>query len=324
LADWLVEQGIGEDRAICLKDGAVIAARLDWPGRLAAGQIEDATLVSRKSGSARGTVRFASGEEALIDGLPRDSREGGAIRARVTRNAVAETGRFKLAHARPTQDSPRPTPSLLEGLQEEGHTARIVRHFPEGAWQELFSEAWDGAVAFDQGGLTISPTSAMTLIDIDGYLPPAALASAAIPAVAEAILRFDLGGSIGIDFPSLSDKADRRAIDEGLQHALADWPHQHTAMNGFGFIQLVARLERASILHRLHHDRAGAAARLILRQAESIAAPGALLITLHPAARAAIRPEWESELARRTGRELRWHTDPALALAGGFAQAVAP
>lgn len=321
MADWLVEQGIGEDRAICLNDDEIVAARLEWPGKLTAGQIEDARLIARK-GATRGTLRFASGEEALIDGLPRDASEGSLIRAQIKRSAIAEVGRYKLAHAKPTDEALHPAPSLAEQLRADGHDVRIVRHFPEGAWQELFSEAWDGVVTFDQGGLTISPTPAMTLIDIDGYQPAAMLSRAAIPALTNAIRRFDLGGSIGIDFPSLSDKADRRAIDDGLQAELSDWPHQRTAMNGFGFVQLVARLERPSILHRLRHDRAGAAARLVLRQAERIESPGALLITLHPAVRGAIRPEWESELARRTGREIRWQIDPTLALAAGFAQAV--
>lgn len=323
MADWLVEQGIGEDRAICLQNGEVVAARLEWRGHLTAGQVEDARLIARK-GASRGTIRFASGEEALIDGLPRDASEGGTIRARITRSAIAEVGRFKLAQARPTSDAARPAPWLLEALRDAGHQARLVRRFPEGAWQELFAEAWDGVVAFDGGELTISPTPAMTLIDIDGPLPPANLARTALPAVASAVRRFDLSGSIGIDFPSLSDKADRRAIDDGLQAELADWPHQRTAMNGFGFVQLVARLDRASIIHRLHFDRKGAAARLVLRQAEAITSPGALLITLHPSIRLAIRPEWEADLERRSGRELRWQSDPALALAGGFAQAVAP
>lgn len=322
MAEWLVEEGIGEHRAVSVESGGIAAARLEWPGRLAAGLVEDAKLIVRQAGSQRGTARFAGGEEAFVDGLPRDASEGGTIRLAVTRSAIAETGRNKLAQARPSSDAPCPAPSLAQRLKNEGHDVGMVRRFPNGEWGALFAEAWDGLVAFDGGSLIVTPTPAITLIDIDGALPPRQLALAAIPAVAGAIRRFDLAGSIGIDFPSLASREDRRAVDEALQEALRDWPHQHTAMNGFGFVQLVSRLERPSILHRIRTDRTGAAARLLLRQAEAVSDPGALLITAHPAVRAAITPEWEAELARRTGRELRWQTDPSLALHAGFAQAV--
>lgn len=317
MAEWLVELGIGEERAILVERGTAIAARLRWPGGLEAGQLEEARLIHRTANSKRGTARFASGEEALVDSLPHEASEGTALRLIVTRAAMAERGRLKRAQARPSKDTLRAAPTLAEDLG-----ARIVRRFPAGLWEDLFADAWSGEMAFPGGALTITPTPAMTLVDIDGSLPPRDLALAAIEPLADLLARLDLAGSIGIDFPTLSDKDDRKKVDGALERALGDWPHERTSINGFGFVQLVARLTRPSLLHLLARDRAGAAARLLLRAAEAVDAPGALLLTCNPSVEAALQPDWLAELARRSGREVRIAADPGLALAGGFAQAV--
>jgi hypothetical protein len=294
--------------------GEVLAARLDWPGRLAAGLVEDAILIARAAGSRRGTARFANGEEALVDQLPVDAQEGAPIRLKVTRSALAEAGRLKRAQARPTGDAPCPAPSP---------PGKIIPCFPAGLWEEVWGEAWDGSVDFAGGTLTISPTPAMTVIDIDGDLPARSLALAAVAPLAAGIRRLDLAGSIAIDFPTLADKADRQAVDTALAAALQGWPHERTAMNGFGLVHLVARLERPSLLHRLAMNRNRAAALMLLRRAEQVRDPGSqLLLTAHPDVRHAVIPEWETELARRAGRAIRWQDDTGLAPESGFAQAL--
>lgn len=314
MAEWLVEAGIGETRALLVDRGEVLAARLDWPGRLAAGLVEDAILIARAAGSRRGTARFANGEEALVDQLPVDAQEGAPIRLKVTRSALAEAGRLKRAQARPTGDAPCPAPSP---------PGKIIPCFPAGLWEEVWGEAWDGSVDFAGGTLTISPTPAMTVIDIDGDLPARSLALAAVAPLAASIRRLDLAGSIAIDFPTLADKADRQAVDTALAAALQGWPHERTAMNGFGLVHLVARLERPSLLHRLAMNRNRAAALMLLRRAEQVRDPGSqLLLTAHPDVRHAVIPEWETELARRAGRAIRWQDDTGLAPESGFAQAL--
>lgn len=327
MAEWLVENGIGETRAILVGDGEILAARVQWDEGLQPGLVAEARMVAVHG--RRGTARFPGGEEALVDGLPAGVNEGTRLVLRLTRSAIAERGRGKVAQARPAPgEQPRAAPRLSEALGPEPvrELGAFDRALDEAGWNDLAAEAATGELAFAGGSLAISPTPAMTLIDVDGALPSPALALAAVPAIVRALTRFDLAGSIGIDFPSLAEKADRQAVDIALGDALSQvgWRGERTAMNGFGFVQLVSRLERPGLVALYAGRPVSAAARMLLRRAERVAEPGALLLTAHPAVIRAIRPEWQAELACRTGRALRWAEDSALAPAAGFAQAVAP
>ena len=325
-AEWLVEQGIGEERAVLLENGVIAAARLHWPGRLTLGQVEDAIVEELQPNSASGRfglVRFAKGERAYAARLPRGITEGATTRLEITREALAERGRLKLAQATGTDKPLRPAPSLAEQLANEGYKCRMVERFPADAdWTELFLEAWSGDVAFQGGGLIVSDTPAMTLIDVDLRNPVQALVSNGLPAIYRTLRRLNITGNIGIDFPTL-DKRDRKAIDDRLAQLLTDWPHERTAMNGFGFVQIVARMGQPSMLQRVGRDRTGAAARFALRVAERIQGAGVTLLIVHPALQARLKPEWLAELERRTGRSVRVEIDSGLALEAPSAQLVA-
>ena len=314
MPDWLVEEGIGETRAILLDGDKVLAAKCRWPGELHAGQHVSAKLATKRG--TRGTGLLEDGREILLDKLPRDASEGTTIDCVVTRAAMTERGRYKLAAARPLEAMQSAAPDVFS-------TATVVHRFPAGSWEAIWEEASSGQVDFDGGSILLCVTPAMTLIDIDGDLPARELALRAIPAIAAALRQFDVGGSIGIDFPTLEAKADRKAIDTALDEALDDWPHERTAMNGFGFVQLVARLEGPSLLHRFATSRTGMAARMAIRRAERVEGAGVTLLTVHPALKAKLRPEWIAELERRTGRPVRIETDPGLAIEGAAAQIVA-
>ncbi|WP_225009527.1 ribonuclease [Novosphingobium percolationis] len=329
MPEWLHEAGIGEERAILVEGATILAARIDWGEPLRPGHVAMARITRRIAGTRRGFARFSDGTETQVDSLPPEATEGREIRLRVTRAAIAEKGRTKLPQARPAgpDEAERPAPTLLEALRGEGHPVRALRvtdrDFDRAGWHELVEEAFSGEVAFAGGSLAISPTPAMTLIDIDGPPPLPALCLAAVPAIAAALPRLDIGGSIGIDFPTLPEKKDRQAVDTALADALGAWKAERTAMNGYGFVQLVARLERPSLPARFARDPLGAAARILLRQAERVAEPGVLHLAAHPAVLRAITPAWEVELVRRTGRQVVRDERPALALAAGFAQALA-
>ncbi|MFZ9395713.1 MAG: ribonuclease [Erythrobacter sp.] len=323
MAEWLVEEGIGEHRAIRLGQNGIEQARVHWPGtQLVAGEIADAILRQRLGEGSAGLVEFPGGQQAFGTLIPHRVSIGAPIRMKVTREAISERGRLKLAQARHCEAEVRPAPSLAEALREEGHEVEIVRRWPPTHdWDELWADAARQQVDFHGGALLFAETPAMTLIDVDGG-PDKAIWFNALPTLVQALRRFDLGGNIGVDFPTLHDRNDRKALDARLEECLQGWPHERTAMNGFGFVQIVARLERPSLLHRIARDRAGAAARLLLRRAEGTPFPGAILLTAHPAVTARLTPDWIEELARRTGRPIRVEPDANLALDAGFAQAV--
>jgi len=315
---WLVEQGIGEERAILYRKGQPVAARMRWPGGLEPGAVVEGTLVARAKGSARGRAAFPGGEEALVDKLPRDASEGATMRFVVTRPAVGEANRLKPAQVRPTDEPVRPAPTLAKSLPD----AKVVRRFVHVDWEEIRDLAVEAIVDFTGGSLHFAATPAMVVVDIDGHLPARALALAAVEPLARAISLFGLGGIIGVDFPTLQAKADRKAVDEALEAALVEIDHERTAMNGFGFVQIVARFERPSMLHLVRHDPTGAAARLLLRRAEGMEGPGTIELTAHPAVLSRLADKWLAELSRRTGRQVSTRPDPALAIEAPHAQLV--
>jgi hypothetical protein len=315
---WLIEEGIGETRALLVEGERVLAAKLMWPGELAAGTRTSGKLTAKLKGTRRGVALLGDGTEALVDQLPPHITEGQSLDLLVTRAPIAERGRLKRAQARVAgADAPLPGSGWPEG--------RVVRRLPAGLWEEVWHAASSASLDFPGGEILVSVTPAMTVIDIDGVGTPRDVALAAVPAIARALAWFDMGGNIGIDFPTLQTKEDRRAVDAALDAALADWPHERTAMNGFGFVQLVARLEGPSLLHRFAAVRLGMAARMALRRVELAADEGTgsvLELRVHPALKAKLKDGWLAELARRTGREVRIAADPALAIEAADAQLV--
>lgn len=318
MAEWLIEDGIGEARALLVQGEQVLAAKLHWPGELVAGTRCTARLTTKLKGTRRGVALLDGGSEALVDHLPPSVTEGQRLDLVITRASLAERGRLKRAQARIAgAETASPSAPLPEG--------RSVRRFPAGLWEEVWHAASSASLDFPGGEILVSVTPAMTLIDIDGIGTPRDVALTAVPAIASAVAWFDLGGNIGIDFPTLAAKADRRAVDEALGAALDHWPHERTAMNGFGFVQLVARLEGPSLLHRFATARIGAAARMALRRAELAADASVgrtLELTVHPALKAKLKDAWLAELTRRTGREVRIALDPGLAIEAAHAQLV--
>jgi hypothetical protein len=331
--EWLYEAGIGEARAALVEDSTILEALIEPDdGGAQPGAIHAARLAEILPGRRGGLLVLDTGEEALIDPLPEGVAEGGTVFAEIVRAAIPEPGRPKRAKAKAVAkaDASRPAPSLRERIEATGiPVTQISAHGPDrleqAGWSELLEQAATGAVPFPGGALRIDPTPAMTVIDVDGALPPAELAVAGARAAGEAIRRLGITGSVVIDLPSLDAKAGRRAAAEALDAALPQ-PFERTAVNGFGLLQVVRKRMRPSILEHVRYDAAAIAARTLLRRAERIAGAGPRTITAHPAVIATLEahPDWISELARRTGAEARLAADPTLGLWAGHVSAAHP
>ncbi len=159
----------------------------------------------------------------------------------------------------------------------------------------------------------------MTLIDVDGTSPPEQLARLAAAQAARAILRHGIGGSIGIDFPTLTGKAQRQAIAQAIDQALPQ-PFERTAMNGFGFLQIV-RPRRNASLFELAQDRAAFEARALLRRA-AFETAGPKRLAAHPAVIAVLgsHPGWLEALAGQIGGAVTLRADASIPIHGGYAE----
>lgn len=306
MAEWLYEDGIGENRAILVEDGEILEAAIELPG-LRAGAVVPARLTN-----IAGIATLGDGTEAVID--PVGLAEGAAFHAEVVREAIPERGRPKPPKVRRTDLPLRDGPTLAERI---GNPRPLSGPdlFEAAGWSELLEEAMTGEIAFEGGALRMSLTPAMTLFDVDGGLPPEPLAEAGAAAAARAVRRFGIAGSIGIDLPTLP--RDKRQAAAAALDALLPPPFERTAVNGFGFLQIVRRRERPSLPEILQGDPAGAAARALLRRAGRLT--GTVTIHAAPKVIAAIEPHLAA-LERKVGGGVALRAEAGLAISAGHVQ----
>ncbi len=317
MPDAYLEAGIGETRALVVAGGAVIEAQVERDdGGWRAGDVRAVRLRTILVPGVRGIV-VRDGVEALLTPLPPTLTEGARLTVEVVREALAEAGRPRLAKVAPATAPERRGPTLVDRLRARGMVP-VAADLDAFGWSETVEAAQSGHVAFAGGLLTISPTPAMTVIDVDGDAAPGPLALAAASAAAAAIRRFDLTGSIGIDFPTVADKAVRTRLGALLDAHLPP-PFERTAVNGFGFVQIVRPRVRASFVEAMRGDPAATAALALLRRAERDGIGGGTLVA-PPRVIAWLdaRPPLTAELARRRGGAVGLRSDAALPMSGGY------
>lgn len=326
LAEWLVEQGIGETRAALIDGGEILQTRVERDGD---GHLPGARVLARLIDAHARLARSNDGQELLLTHRP-DLSEGRDFTAEIRRAAIAEAALVKRATAVAVDGPPTPLPPLAERLARGGlPVCMLAAHAPDtleaAGWSELWAEAAGGLIPFPGGLLRLSLTPAMVVFDIDGNAPPGDLARGGAAAAAATILRMGLGGGIVIDCPRVADKAARAAIDAAFDEA---WQAGHgghyerTATSGFGLLHIIVPRTMPSIAERAIFDRVGSAAIALLRRAERARGTGALTLHAHPAVVdwLAARDALTGELAARTGRPVSLSSAHELAMEAGHAQ----
>ena len=307
MPEQLIERGIGETRVVLVKDGVIVEARILRDDITPTGTILAARLVE----TGRLAVARAGDQEYLLPKGAPGITQGATLTIEVTREALAGAEPWKRPLARMTDAAPATAPEI-PGLTLAHPSPTDA--LEEAGWSDLLDEARSGIVAFPGGELRVALTPAMTMIDVDGHLPPEQLALAGAAAAARTIRRHGIAGSIGIDLPTISGKAARQAVAEAVD-AILPQPFERTAMNGFGFLQIVRQRRHAS-LFELAADRAAFEARALLRRAAR--ETGAIALVAHPALIAALKPAWLEALGAQVGGAISLRPNPALAMSAGY------
>ena len=321
MAEWLLDEGIGEHRAALVEGDIIIEAAIDrLDDRLRLGAVVTAKLGERVGGGA--WLSTPQGD-AILEAVPRGLSQGRSLLVEIVREAIPEPGRLKPPRARASDaEAEHPAPTLAERLQG-APIRRLSPHEPDrleqAGWSELLEQAETGEIDFPGGALRLSPTPAMALFDIDGTLPAADLALAGGRAAAEAIRRLAIGGSIGLDLPTLGSKAERAAAAAMIDATLPP-PFERTAVNGFGFMQIIRPRPRASIPELVRSDPALTAVLRLLRVGAHGHGARRLVAAPPVIARLEARPDWIEALARMTGGTVSLRADPGLAISAGHVE----
>jgi ribonuclease G len=227
----LREESPGEIRTGLIQGGILVEFRIIRARAMAVGERRAARITSNL-GRGRALVLLDGDVEALLEHAPKLT-EGARLEVEVIRAPIPEPGRWKRAIVRQASES-------IAKSERDADIATDCQQIEAAGFEELINAAVVGEFPIENGMLSIERTRAMTMIDIDGSGDALALNLAAAREIPRLLRLLDIGGQIGIDFLSLPDRKARLAVDAVLAEACAVLgPHERTAINGFGFAQIV-------------------------------------------------------------------------------------
>jgi ribonuclease G len=227
----LCDAGPGETRTGLFENGRLTEFRLIRSRNIVVGVRHDARIISNLGGG-KALVQIANAVEAILEQAPK-LPEGSRLPVDIVRAPIPEPGRWKKAVVRPAHDGASiPATDIEISADREAIEAA--------GFEELIDSAVSGEFPIGNGMISIERTRAMTMIDIDGSGDAMVLNLAAAREIPRLLRLLDIGGQVGIDFLSLPDRKARLAVDAALADACANLgSHERTALNGFGFAQIV-------------------------------------------------------------------------------------
>ena len=253
-ARWIVEESPLADRAVLIDGDDILAAHIaikcdDHPrlGAIVLAKWHSPMRINAGERIAAAILTDMQGNELYLPRPPAGAGPGQTLTVEIVRERVWTPRSTKLPKVRVSDSSPAIAPALADLPGAEILSLYKIDAFEAAGWSELLEQAESGRVDGDGVRLWLDTTEAMTLIDIDGTLPAEALTVAGATLVARTIMRLDIGGSIGVDFPTLTSKAARTAAADAFDAAMAG-ACERTAINGFGFMQIIRPLVRPSII----------------------------------------------------------------------------
>jgi hypothetical protein len=253
-ARWVVEESPLADRAALIDGDEILAAHIalkgdDHPqlGTVLAAKWYSPQRINAGERPAAAILTDSHGNELYLPRPPAGAGPGQTLTVEVVRERVWTPRSDKLAKVRISEAAPAAAPTLAEQLAVEPLSPYQSDTLEAAGWSELIEQAESGRIDSDGVRLWLDTTEAMTLIDVDGTLTPDQLAIAGATLVARTILRLDIGGSIGIDFPTQTSKAARNATAEAFDAAMTG-SFERTAINGYGFMQVIRPLLRPSLV----------------------------------------------------------------------------
>jgi hypothetical protein len=283
MPDLLWDKGPGEIRAALVDADRLVAFRIIRlvggatgmaPGTVYTGRI------TQKMASRKALITVGVGEDGLLSPCP-DVPEGALISVQMVRPPLPEPGRWKRA-----KFSPVDAPALaqlgrhpgsepwVKAVKQMAMDVEAIRcadpttanelaavlgsdappilvdpaAIDDADFDLLIEQAVSGEFPIPGGMLSIERTRAMTMIDIDGTGDALTVNQAAATCIPELLRLLDIGGPIGIDFVSLASRAERQLIDNILaKTSAALGPNERTAINGFGFCQIIRPRHHPSV-----------------------------------------------------------------------------